>query len=265
MYLNRHLILQYFSRKPFGVHSPFVYAFAENCVYSKEHFEVFDFLEALRQALMSDRRLIEVTDYGKGPRGKKNKKGEEPLTYRRRISSIARHSLQSPRLCRLLFRTAAYFKPLTILELGTSLGVTTAYLAKAAPQARVITLEGCSQTAGRAEQLFRESGLNNVELITGNFANTLAVALEKLQRLDMVYIDGDHSYEGVMNNFSRISEHIHSGTVLILDDIRWSKGMKRAWLELTDKPGASLSIDLFRMGVVFFNPALSKQIISLAY
>jgi len=265
MYLNRHVILQTLTRKPFGIHSPFLYAFAENCLYEREGHPDFSFLEQMRQRLKNDHTELEVTDYGQGLRFVNERKGEEPLRYRRSVSSIAKRSLQKPSLCRLLYRTVQYFEPSIILELGTSLGLTTAYLAKARPESRIISLEGCPQTAARASALFRESGITNIEILTGPFSQTLPNALTMLGKPDLVYIDGDHSYEGVMSNFLQISEHIHEGSVLILDDIRWSKGMRKAWIEITGHPGATLSVDLFRLGIVFFNPALSKQLVPLGY
>lgn len=265
MYLNRNVILQTITRKPFGIHSPFLYAFAENCLYSREWHPDFAFLELMRRSLKNDRTELEVTDFGRGLRLVRERTGEEPLRYRRSVSNIAGRSLQKPSLCRLLYRMVCYFKPSSVLELGTSLGLTTAYLAKARPEARIMTLEGCSQTAARADALFRESGIKNIEILTGPFSKTLPSALNKLGKPGLVYIDGDHSYEGVMNNFLKVSEHIHEASVLILDDIRWSKGMKQAWLEIAGYPGATLSVDLFRLGIVFFNPALSKQIVPVGY
>lgn len=265
MYLNRHVILQTITRKPFGIHSPFLYAFAENCLYSREVYPDFAFLELMRRSLKNDRTELEVTDFGRGLRFVRERTGEEPLRYRRSVSSIARRSLQDPSMCRLLYRMVRYFEPSSVLELGTSLGLTTAYLAKARPEARILTLEGCSHTAARADALFRESGNKNIEILIGPFSKTLPNALTKLGKPDLIYIDGDHSYEGVMGNFLQISEHIHEASVLILDDIRWSKGMKQAWLEIAGHPGATLSVDLFRLGIVFFNKSLSKQIVPVGY
>lgn len=265
MYLTRPVILQYLFRRPFGIHSPFLYAFAENCIFSKEGSPDFVFLENQRTMLRQDHCALEVTDLGKGSRFGEQRIGEEPLRYRRKVSSIARGSLQSPAMCRMLYRTVRYFSPGNIVELGTSLGLTTAYLALAAPQTNVFTLEGCEQTAARAETLFRESGIKNIKIRTGDFRHTLPAVLGELGRVDLAYIDGDHSYEGVMNNFLRISEHIHPGSVLIIDDIRWSKGMKRAWLEIAGHPKVTLAADLFRLGILFFNPVLSKQIVPVGF
>lgn len=265
MFLNRFVVLQWLFRKPFGIHSPFLYDFASHCLYARNDLPETGFLEKQRKALRRDPAELEVVDYGRGTGRNQDRMGEEPLLYRRRVSSIARRSLQSPALCRLLFRTVQYCAPTTILELGTSLGITTACLAKAAPSARIITLEGCPQTASRAQKLFADNAIPNIEVRTGPFRETLPQTLADLRTVDLVYLDGDHAYEAVMDNFIRISEHIPHNGVFILDDIRWSKGMKKAWLEVAAHPKVTLAVDLFRLGMVFFNPALSKQIIPLGY
>jgi predicted O-methyltransferase YrrM len=265
MYLTRHVLLQYIFRKPFGIHSPFLYDFACRCLYARDRLPDFDLIENLRHTLLQDQTILDITDFGRGTGRHKRREGDAPLLYKRKISSIARHSLQSPAMCRLLYRTVQYFSPDHILELGTSLGISTAYLAKAAPKARIITLEGCEQTADRARSLFRKTKLHNIEVITGDFKQTLGEALQKLQKVGLVYLDGDHSYSGVMNNFCKIIEHLDENSVLILDDIRWSKGMKKAWLEIAGHHKTTLAVDLFSLGIVFFNPSLSKQIIPVGY
>ncbi len=265
MYLTPHVFMQFISRKPFGIHSPFLYAFAENCILSRAKVYETEGLEMARKKLLCDTTELLITDFGKGRKiGKKNETNL-PLQYKRSVSSIAKHSLQSPSMCRFLFRTARFLAPETILELGTSLGVSTACLALAAPRARVISLEGCPQTAARAAILFRESGIKNIDLRTGPFSQMLSKALNDLEKVDMVYIDGDHSYQGVMNNFVAIEKHIHSQSVLVLDDIRWSKGMRKAWLEIATNSKATLAVDMYRLGLVFFNPGFSKQIVPVAF
>jgi len=265
MYFTRPVILQFALRKPFGIHSPFCYDFASKCIFSDEKPLDTSFIENQRKKFLNNKSNIEVIDFGKGIRFVKTRNNNEPLRYERKVGDIARGSLQSKRMCAMLYRTIRYFAPKTILELGTSLGITTAYLAKAAPQAKLITLEGCPQTASLAENFFRESGLGNIELIRGDFRKTLPGVINKLKAIDLAYIDGGHTYEGLMNNFNAIREHISESSVLIIDDIRWSAEMKKAWLEIAAHSQATLCVDMFRLGIVFFKKGLSKQIIPVAF
>lgn len=260
-------IQQKILRKPYGIHSPFLYSFASKCLFNDTREEVFSGLEAIRLQLRQDTREIEVTDYGKGPRFmRQRREGEhQPLVYRRRVGQIARRSLQPARTCRLLYRMVRYFEPESILELGTSLGITSSYLALAQPACRVITLEGCPQTAAIARQTFSKAAVENVELLLGDFTNTLPQALEKMPSPGMVYLDGDHSFEGVLRNFTAISNHLQTHSVVVVDDINWSRGMMAAWKQLVAWERTTLALDLGRTGILFFNTALSKQLIRIGF
>ncbi|MFO7979105.1 MAG: class I SAM-dependent methyltransferase [Bacteroidales bacterium] len=261
------VLQQYIFRKPFGIHSPFLYAFSEKCIFNDHHHQAFDKLEELRKNLKLDERHIQVTDFGKGMRfGPKRKPGSsQPLQYQRPVRNIARKSLQDPAVCRLFYRMVQYFQPATILELGTSLGLTTSYLAMADGRSKVFTLEGCPQTADLARESFERAGVKNIEIITGDFRNNLPALLQRIPAPDMVYIDGDHSYKGVLANFALIGPTLHDKSVVIIDDIRWSAGMKAAWKHLAANEKTTLALDVGKAGILFFDPALSKQQVHIGF
>ncbi|HSV88717.1 MAG TPA: class I SAM-dependent methyltransferase [Bacteroidales bacterium] len=265
MLFNKSVLLQLALRRPYGVHSPFLYNLADKCIFSKEISPDFRLLEQKRKELLVDQTEIYVLDFGHGPKKFSVRSGFDPIKYRRTVSKIARNSLQTPGMCRLMWRLAKHFSPKNIIEIGTSLGITTTYLSNAAPESRIITLEGCPQTAARAEILFGECGATNVELSLGLFENTLPKALEQLEKLDMVYLDGDHSFKPVIQNFNTLLSYLHSGSVLVVDDIRWSKSMKEAWIEMASHPMVTLAVDLYKAGIIFFNPGLSKQIVPVGF
>jgi len=265
MFFNQSVFLQFAFRRPYGINSPFLYNLADKCIFNRESSADFWLLEQKRKELHNDHTEICVLDFGLGPRRFAVKSGVESISYRRKVSSIARNALLSPAMCRLMWRLTKYFSPKTILEIGTSLGITTSYLANAAPESKIITLEGCPQTAARAELLFEECGAANIDLYVGLFDNSLPKALKELVQVDMAYLDGDHSYKAAIQNFNTILGHLHPGSVLIVDDIRWSKGMKEAWCEMAAHPKATLAVDLYKTGMLFFNPALSKQIVPVGF
>jgi predicted O-methyltransferase YrrM len=265
MFFNQSVFLQFVFRRPYGIHSPFLYNLADKCIFSRESSADFRLLEQKRKELHNDHTEIYVLDFGQGTKRFTKSSGIESIKYRRKISSIARNSLQNRNMCRLMWRLSKYFSPKTILELGTSLGITTSYLSQAVPDSKIITLEGCPQTAARAEMLFEECGASNIDLYVGQFDHTLPKALEQLGQVDMAYLDGDHSYKAVMQNFNTILGHLHPGSVLIVDDIRWSKGMKEAWCDMAAHPKVTLAVDLYKTGILFFNPALSKQIVPIGF
>lgn len=264
-YALPRLLIQLLTRRPYGVHSPFLFSFAENCLYAKERHPGFDLLEGIRRDLQLSDKQILVKDFGTGGRLGKPKRDRNPLQRKKRLGSIAKSALQRPKYCRLFFRMAGYFQPATILELGTSLGISTCYLAYGAPEARLITLEGCPQVSLVARDVFNQAGVAHIECLTGPFQQTLPGLLDRVSGPDMVYIDGNHSYQGLMENYHILRDHIPENGVVIIDDIRWSWGMWKAWKEIVSDPKVSLSVDLSHIGILFFRRALSKDNIRMGF
>lgn len=227
-----------------GIHSPFVYDFITQVLNDNGQYYCYGNLEAKRASLLKDKNEIEVQDLGAGSR-----KG---TAAKRVIEDIARNALKPAKYSQLLFRMANYFKCQTILELGTSLGITTGYLANASNSAKVVTCEGVPAIATLARQQFSQLGLDNIVLIEGNFDQTLEKALQLLPKVDMAYIDGNHRFAPTLAYFNQIFPTLHNDSILIFDDIHWSAEMEKAWEDIKADGRVKLSIDLFFIGVVFF-------------
>jgi predicted O-methyltransferase YrrM len=146
----------------------------------------------------------------------------------------------------------AYYGSEKIMELGTSLGITTSYLAAANPNSSVFTLEGASEVAAIAKTNFQQLGLGNVQIVIGNFDHTLAALLNNLDYLDFVFVDGNHRYEPTLQYFQQLKPKMRAHSILIFDDIHWSKEMEAAWETIKEDPAITVSIDLFFIGIVFF-------------
>ena len=229
-----------------GIHSPFVFKFITEVLNDNRSFYPYYPIEAIRQEMLTSAAVIEVVDFGAGSYGLKGKQ--------RKVKDIAFSSLKSPKYARLLFRIANYFQPENILELGTSLGITTAYLASAKNSAKVYTLEGAADIAEIAKYNFRKLGLNNIIQITGNFDDTLTGVLEQMKSADLVFIDGNHRREPTLRYADQLRSYLHAGSIVILDDIHWSKEMEEAWDIVRKDPSVTCSIDLFFIGILFYNP-----------
>jgi predicted O-methyltransferase YrrM len=145
------------------------------------------------------------------------------------------------------------------LELGTSLGFGTFCLAKSSESARVYSLEACPAQIAAASTNLRAQGIKNVELIEGNFRETLPGLLDLLEKTDVVYFDGDHRKEAVLWQFGLCAEKAVHGSVFIVGDIRWSAGMTEAWKILCRDRAIALSVDLFDCGLLFFRRNMEKQ------
>lgn len=245
------------SKTRHGTHSPFVYKLTDEVIYDIGDKSDYKRIEAQRKKLLRDDRLIQVTDLGAGSHLNKNRS--------RSVKQIAKNALKRPRLAQLIYRLAKDTQPELVIELGTCLGLTTAYLATALPQGKVITIEGCPQTAEVAASNFRELQLKNVELKVGNFDDLLPAVIDEKQKLDFVYIDGNHRKEATLNYFKWCLPKVHENSLLIFDDIYWSAGMKEAWEEIKQNPQVTVTIDLFWIGLVYFKKGQAKEHFKIRY
>lgn len=235
----------------FGIHSPFVFDFVTKIL--NENYEYYDFqrIHAWKQSLYRSRKIIEITDMGAGSSVTKSKK--------RKVGSIVSSGSIPKRYGELLFRMVNFFSPDGILELGTSLGVSALYLGLPKRTAKLITIEGCRNIADWATDSFENFDMKNVTQLVGKFSEQIPIALKNLPSLDFVFFDGDHRKEPTLEYFSECLKHIHNDTVFVFDDIHWSQGMEEAWNEIVSNPKVTVSIDIFRFGVVFFRKECQKQ------
>jgi predicted O-methyltransferase YrrM len=244
--------------KGHGVHSPFVFDFITNVLQDKKEYDCYGKIEAIRNQLTNDLKVIHVDDFGAGSAVMK--------LNERKVSDIARSSLKPKKYAQLLFRMVQYYKPEMIIELGTSLGITTSYLASGNNNATVCTCEGAPGIAGIAQNNFKQLGLKNIELIRGNFDETLPPLLTKLKKTDFVFIDGNHRKEPTLNYFHQLINYSSDSSILVFDDIHWSIEMEAAWLEIQQHPSVTLTIDLFFIGIVCMNTGIKvKQHFSIRY
>ncbi|WP_276495659.1 O-methyltransferase [Pontibacter litorisediminis] len=240
-----------------GVHSPFVFDLYHNVLHHTGHFLAYDNVEALRHELLHDERQLQVTDFGAGSRRINQRT--------RKIKDIARTSAKPAKYGQLLFRLVNHFQPTTIVELGTSLGLTTSYFAEARKNGQIYTFEGCPNIARTARENFNKQGYHNIQVIEGNLDETLEPHLRQLERLDFTFLDGNHRYKPTLRYFESCLKKAHEGTVLVLDDIYWSGEMKRAWQEVKRHPQVRQTVDLYFVGLVFFRPQQPKEDFTLHF
>lgn len=234
-------------RKGYGVHSPFSFDLITNIFTEKNQYYIYAKIEQLREELLADKRTIDVIDYGTGKSGL------------RKISTIASHAVMKKKYAQLLFRIVNTFNPNIIIEIGTSFGLTTAYLASANSNAKVYTLEGCPMIASIAKAVYEKCKLNNITLSVGNIDENLPDLLKSCQKIDFVFFDANHTKEATLRYFKLCIDKIGDESIFVFDDIHYSKGMEEAWDEIKKNSRVSVSYDLFSLGIVFFNPQLKKQ------
>jgi len=236
------------AKKRHGVHSPFVYSLSE-AVFHKRSAKKADEIEETRKELLADRTPIDLIDYGAGSRKNSHSK--------RSISEIANTSATPAPMAQMMQRLISFLELRHILELGTNLGLTTAYLAASLPDAKVISLEGDPSLAGYAVKNLQKIGLQ-AEIIEGRFEENLDLALAKMPEVDFAYIDGNHRKEPTLNYFHKLLDKTTEKSVLAFGDVHWSTEMEEAWQEIKQNNSVTLTIDLFDIGLVFFTKNRSE-------
>ncbi|MBW6479976.1 MAG: class I SAM-dependent methyltransferase [Bacteroidales bacterium] len=244
------------SKTRHGVHSPFVYRFLDQCLYREADKILFEIPEEQRRKLKNDQTALEYTDPGAGSKKQKQKTSQGDI--RTRVRDIARNSLQNPRYCRFFYRMMDYFGCRNVLEMGTSFGITTSYMGLAGDHIKIDTIEGAQPVADIAENFFSDQGFTNINLYRGNFDQILKKAVSG-KKYDLIFMDGNHNGEKTLDYFQKLTKHITEQGVIIVDDIRWSESMYEAWKSIKLHQNVTLSIDLFRMGMVFFDKRLTKE------
>lgn len=240
-----------------GLHSPFVYNLNE-AVFRKDVSEpVHAPIEQRRTQLLSDDREIKVTDFGAG--------SQLTVSPMRKISSITAGSSKQKKYARALYRLVKYLQPSTMLEFGTSVGISALYQSLGNPSGKLITLEGCEHTASVASQSFTLFPQLNITQAIGEFSKTLPGVLADNNKLDYVFIDGNHRRDAVISYFNAVFPHLSEQSVVIVDDINWSGDMKTAWSELKSDARVRISIDIFQMGLLFFGKGFSKEDFIIRY
>lgn len=182
----------------------------------------------------------------------------------RKVCDIAQTSLSPKKYSLLYYRICQHIQARRIVELGTSFGINALYLAQT-PGSTVTTFEGTPSIADMARSTFEFAAVKNIRLIEGNITKTLPEFLFQAPKSDFVFIDANHRYEPTRQYFEWFLRNIHSRSMIVVDDIHRSEEMETAWKEIKNHNLVYGSIDIFRCGIVFFDPSLNKQHVVLQY
>lgn len=232
------------------LNSPFASDLFDEFFCETYPYYAFVVIDKLRDSLLKSNDKIEVTDFGAGSKVFSNNK--------RSIRHLIKYNASSKEQGELLFRLVTYFKPQNIIELGTSLGLGTLYLALPNSRAHVFTIEGCPKIAKVAEQNFISAQAKNITQLVGSFKSELPKIINKLGKVDMVYFDGHHDYQATMDYFNICLPKAAVSAIFIFDDIHWSQGMTKAWSQIIAHSAVSVSFDFFDFGIAILNKDIEK-------
>lgn len=234
------------------IHSPFIFDFIKEVLHDKRNFYAFDEIKNLSNKLLSDETFLQIEDFGAGSHLQK--------TNKRKIKVIAKNAGRNERFGKILFKMVLKYKPQNIVELGTSLGLGTMYLSKPDTKQQIITIEGSKEVAAEATKNFELLQIKNVKIIVGNFDDVLSKVFEEMQKVDLLFVDGNHRKTATLNYFNQVKPYLQNDSIIIFDDIHWSEDMEVAWDLIKNDEMVTCSIDLFFFGIVFFKKEfLDKQ------
>jgi predicted O-methyltransferase YrrM len=231
-----------------GTHSPFIFKMVNECLSANIDKKFLKIRKKLFKKLKSDKKTINIEDFGAGSKFLKNK---------RKIKDIFNIGSSKGKYGLLLYKLNQHYKFNHILELGTSLGVGTFHLSKANTNSKIITIEGCHETFQIAKENLNKFDCKNVNLINQTFESFIKSYNHPVY--DMVFIDGHHDGKALLAYIKMLKPFCHNDTFLILDDIRWSDSMLESWESIKNSNEFNVSIDFFRMGIILKRKQQEKE------
>lgn len=253
-----HQVLSYLKWLPasfrlHGIHSPQIFDFQHHCLLANTPPAIREELFRFRESVYNDHTMLEVTDHGAGSRVFTDGK--------RSVSEMAKSAGSTQKRTELLYRICKYLNPKNVLELGTSTGLATHALARAQPNANIVTVEGSGAIHQRTASHLDKAGVQNVELINSTFHEFLDQP--DLPDFDLIFIDGHHQGEATIAYWQKCLELANEETLFIFDDIYWSRDMTEAWKIICKDERSTAVVDTFFWGLVFIDPRLHKQVYNI--
>ena len=239
-----------------SLHSPFFFDFYKNVIHNESGADQFKPIEDLRLKLLEDKTSITIEDWGSTP--------SQNNGAQRTIGEVASTSLSPQKFAALYNRILQYQNAKIVVELGTSMGLTSLYLGKYSGS-RVYTFEGSKTLANIALTHFEFFETNNIHLVVGKIDNTLPEFLQKPGNISFVLMDANHRYEPTIRYFNWLVKRLDEKSIVVIDDIYRSSEMEKAWLELRRHDLVYGSIDLYRCGILFFDTRINKQHFTLSF
>ena len=208
--------------------------------------ELFKKLNQFRLDFITDKRKISFEEIG----------NKSIMT----VAEVAGRAASPEIWTHFFYRLSKASNIKNILEIGTNLGISGQYFIKALEgknNAKFISMEGVKELCEIASTRFDLiSDQNHFEVVHGLYDKSLKNIVISNIYFDLVFIDGNHRYEATLKYFELLKNNLSDNAIVVLDDIHWSSGMRRAWREICTQKGIVFSINFFKLGLIMFD---SKQ------
>jgi predicted O-methyltransferase YrrM len=240
------------ARTPEQMHSPYLFDAMRYVFDAKRQYYAFREIEGIRHSL--GKSPVQVSPNGLGAPSRK------AFRRPRTVGDVISVSTSSAFKCQCLFRLALFLEAKTILEIGSAAGVSTAYLASTSANAIVHAFEGNPVLADHVERVARALELQNIRVHKGAFAQAVPAVLDEIKHFDLAFLDGNHRHKPTLTHFQLLKDRLSEDSVIVVDDIRWSEEMWRAWKELSADSAVTAALDIYSFGMLFFRPAFRDRV-----
>ena len=244
-------------RRGHGIHSPALFEFVHEVLFNASGVKVSAEITQVHRDLKRDRSMI--------PLGKLGATTNVEQSGERSVRSFVRGASVPEKYGALLFRISSWFKPDMIIELGTGLGISTIYLSSGSPETPLHTIEGNTDRADFAAQLMCRCKLGPVSVHWGEMEEKLEDLMPLIKGRFLAFVDGNHRHEPTISYVKKLVARAGEESVIIMDDIYWSKGMFAAWKEVVSWPEVRVSIDLFHTGILLLRRDLNKEHVKIKF
>jgi len=218
-------------RKGYGIHSPFMYSLITKVIEENSPYYIFEDIEKERKRLLSQ----------------KNETG-----------ILTRKETQSKNYGALLFRLVNFFKPTTVLQIGSVTGIMSLYLANASKRCKYYFLEE-REGLFDSYDFIQNHQLDNLIMKEGDYEVQLKELKTELPEVDLIHLNLRGDTEKTEKVIKLLIPFIHKNTILLIDGIGINKSMQKFWSGFIQTHSISVSLDLYALGIVFFDKKYHKQ------
>lgn len=241
-------------RRGDGVHSPFVFNLITKVIRERAVYYCFQEIEALRKELLQSKETILCPD--------RRHKGKFCRTT---VAAAVKREAVRPKYGALLFRLTNRFRSKSILQIGSSLGLSTLYLTLYAPALKCVSLERVPAFASIAGQLYSRAARTAIDVRIGDYKELLPGILREMGTVDFLFLNGRREQEDMLWLFTACLPYLTDDAVLVCEGIKSSRAMRCFWKEVCRHPEVTVTLDLFAAGIVFFDKKLYKRNYTVYY
>lgn len=232
----------------YGVHSPFVYALITKVIEEQHPYYCYQDIDKLRKQYLFRTDAVTYPD-----RRGSNRQHRVP------IGRLLKREAITARKGMLLFRLANYYKPVHLLQIGSSYDFSAVYLSAYAKGLSFHVLEAVSAFVPVSREMYGKAAFNPITLHTGDYETTLPGVLKDLRSVDLVFFNTCHEQNDPVRLFRECIKQASPQAIFIFNEIKSNRLMRACWQEVCASSGVTVTVDLYTIGIAFCDPKLHKR------